>query len=174
MDIDICRAVSIFTHTHTRVCVCSVIQSCPTLCDPLDCSPPGSSVLGISQARILEWLAISFSRGSSQLRDQIRVFCIFCIAGDTLPLSHRGSPIYTHTHTHTHTQLYTDFNLRCTFIHPHFLIHYLLVYSTLYLDLSSSSEEWKEFINSPLPYSLSLIFYKNMHNANSCQKPYLL
>ena len=44
-------------------------QSCLTLCDPMDCSPPGSSVCGISQARILEWVAISFSRGSSQHRD---------------------------------------------------------------------------------------------------------
>ena len=42
-----------------------VAQSCPTLSDPRDCSPPGSSVHGISQARILEWGAISFSRGSS-------------------------------------------------------------------------------------------------------------
>ena len=38
-----------------------VAQSCPTLCDPMDCSPPGSSVHGIFQARILEWVAISFS-----------------------------------------------------------------------------------------------------------------
>ena len=42
-----------------------VVQLCPTLCDPMDCSPPGSSVHGIFQARILEWVAISFSRGSS-------------------------------------------------------------------------------------------------------------
>ena len=42
-----------------------VAQSCPTLCDPMDCSPPGSSVHGILQARILEWVAIPFSRGSS-------------------------------------------------------------------------------------------------------------
>ena len=42
-----------------------VAQSCPTLCDPVDCSPPGSPVHGILQARILEWVAISFSRGSS-------------------------------------------------------------------------------------------------------------
>ena len=42
-----------------------VIQSCPTLCDPVDCSPPGSSVHEILQARILEWGAILFSRGSS-------------------------------------------------------------------------------------------------------------
>ena len=42
-----------------------VAQSCPTLWDPVDCSPPGSSAHGILQARILEWVAISFSRGSS-------------------------------------------------------------------------------------------------------------
>ena len=46
-----------------------VTQSCHTLCDPLVCSPPRSSVYGILQARILEWIAISFSRGSSQPRD---------------------------------------------------------------------------------------------------------
>ena len=46
-----------------------VAQSCPTLCNPIDCSLPGSSVHGIFQARVLEWGAISFSRGSSQLRD---------------------------------------------------------------------------------------------------------
>ena len=43
----------------------SVVQLCLTFCDPMDCSPPGSSVHGISQARILEWAAISSSRGSS-------------------------------------------------------------------------------------------------------------
>ena len=50
-----------------------VAQLCPTLCDPTDCSPPGSSVRGILQARILEWVAISFSRGSSQAREQTQV-----------------------------------------------------------------------------------------------------
>ena len=53
-----------------------VTQSCPTLCYPMDCSPPGSSVHGISQVRILEWVAISFSRGSSQPRDQTQTSCI--------------------------------------------------------------------------------------------------
>ena len=57
----------IYTHTHTHMC--SVIQSCLTLCDPLGCSPPGSSVHGIFQARTLEWVAISFSRGSSWPRN---------------------------------------------------------------------------------------------------------
>ena len=50
-----------------------VAQSCPTLCDPMDCSLPGSSVHGVFQARILEWVAISFSRGSSQPRARTRV-----------------------------------------------------------------------------------------------------
>ena len=53
-----------------------VTQSCPTLCNPTDCSSPGSSVHEIFQARILEWVAISFSRGSSQPRDQTWVSCI--------------------------------------------------------------------------------------------------
>ena len=47
--------------------------SCVQLCDPVDCSPPGSSVHGILQARILEWVAISFSRGSFQPRDRSQV-----------------------------------------------------------------------------------------------------
>ena len=51
---------------------CEVAQSCPTLCDPRDCSLPGSSVHGIFQAIVLEWIAISFSKGSSQPRDRTR------------------------------------------------------------------------------------------------------
>ena len=47
-----------------------VPQACPTVCEPMDCSPPGSSVHWILQARILEWVAISFSRGSSRPRDR--------------------------------------------------------------------------------------------------------
>ena len=54
------------------VCVL-VAQSCPTLCDPTDCSPPGSFIHGIFQARIVEWVAISFSRRSSQPRDRALV-----------------------------------------------------------------------------------------------------
>ena len=50
-----------------------VAQSCLTLCDSVDCRPPGSCIHGISQARILEWVAISFSRGSSRPKDQTRV-----------------------------------------------------------------------------------------------------
>ena len=53
-----------------------VAQLYPILCDPMDCSPPVSSVQGILQARILEWIAIPFSRGSSQPMDQTLVSCI--------------------------------------------------------------------------------------------------
>ena len=57
-----------------EIVIVSVTQSCLTLHDTMDCSLPGSSVHGILQARILEWIAIPFSRGSSQPR-------VFCIAG---------------------------------------------------------------------------------------------
>ena len=50
-----------------------VAQSCPTLCNPVDCSLQDSSLHGILQARILEWVAISFSRGSSQPRERTQV-----------------------------------------------------------------------------------------------------
>ena len=60
--------------------LCLVTQSCPTLCDPMDCNPPGSSVplscLGIHQAGILEWVAMPSSRWSLQPRDQTQVSSI--------------------------------------------------------------------------------------------------
>ena len=59
-------------------------QSCLPLCDPMDCSPPGSSVHGIFQARILEWVAISYSRGSSQPRYWTCISWVFCIGGQFL------------------------------------------------------------------------------------------
>ena len=56
--------------------ISEVAQSCLTICDPMDCSPPGFSVHGSFQARVLEWAVISFSRGSSWFRDQTQVSCI--------------------------------------------------------------------------------------------------
>ena len=76
------------THTHTHCEMYSIVlgaselnkvlvaQSCPTLCDPRDCSLPDFPVHGILQARILAWVAVPFSRGSSQPRDQTQVSCI--------------------------------------------------------------------------------------------------
>ena len=68
-----------------------VAQSCLTLCNPVDCSSPGSSVHGISQARILERAAISYPRESSQSRDGTH---LLYRQVDSLPLSHLGSPTY--------------------------------------------------------------------------------
>ena len=64
----------------------SVVQSCPTLCESMDRNPPGSSVHGILQARILEWVAIPFSRGSFQPRNQTWVSCIASIFFICLPV----------------------------------------------------------------------------------------
>ena len=61
--------------TPSNVCAQS-LQACPTLCNPMDHNPPGSSVPGILQARILEWVATPSSQGSSQLRDPTRVSCL--------------------------------------------------------------------------------------------------
>ena len=71
------QAVSLLLNHWGSPYVCVLVtQSCPTLCDPMDCSLQGSSVHEIFQARILEWVAISFSRRSSQPGDQTRVSCI--------------------------------------------------------------------------------------------------
>ena len=58
--------------------LCLHAQSCLTLCDPIDCSPPGSSVHEIFQTRILEWAAISYYGGSSRPRDEACILCISC------------------------------------------------------------------------------------------------
>ena len=90
--------------THKMYCTklsswkSEVTQSCPTLRDPMDCSLPGSSVHGISQARILECVAISFSRGSSQSRDWTWVFRtagrLFTILShqEKIPVNVKSSP----------------------------------------------------------------------------------
>ena len=86
----------IYTHTYVffqgvRASLCSYhklggrsAQWCSTLCHAVDCGPPGSSVCGILQARILEWVAMPSSRGSSRPRDQTHVFCISCIGRQVL------------------------------------------------------------------------------------------
>ena len=85
------------------VCVCVCVsesecaQSCPILCDPTDSSPPGSSVHRISQERILEWVAISSSRGSSRPRDWTFVFFhLLHWQADSLPLRRLGSSLISY------------------------------------------------------------------------------
>ena len=80
-----------------------VAQSCPTLCDPMDCSLPGSAIHGIFQAGILEWVAISFSRRSSQPRDWTEVsrivgrpFTIWATREALCLIKHNYSLIHDH------------------------------------------------------------------------------
>ena len=75
----VCVCVDVCVCVWICVCVGWVVRSCPTLCNPMDCSPPGSSVNGVFQARIQEWVAIFSSRWSPQTRDQTRIYCGSCI-----------------------------------------------------------------------------------------------
>ena len=80
---------------HSELCMlhAQLLLSCLTLCDPMDCSPPGSSVHGILQARILEWVDVSSSRWSSQPRDRTIVFlCLLHRQVGSLPLVPLGKP----------------------------------------------------------------------------------
>ena len=86
-------------YIHTRYCCCLVAETCLTLCNPVDCSPPSSSVHGISQARILEWVAISSSRGSSPPSDRI------CISWNWI-LYHWATGQTQNAHRHWHTNEY--------------------------------------------------------------------
>ena len=100
----------IHTHTHTHTHSGLVTKSCPTLCHPMDSSQPGSSVHRILQARILEWVAISFSGdlpnpgikpGSPALQ------------GDSLPTEPPGKPIYN---THIYMKFFKSVNKATQFL----------------------------------------------------------
>ena len=111
-----------------------LLQSCPTLCNPGDCSPPDSFVYGILQRRILEWVAIPFSRGSSRPRDRTHISFVSCIGrqdlhhqrhlgkdmyyrekkeesnsgGERLERREHSLPTHSHTHTHRHTYKFRE------------------------------------------------------------------
>ena len=109
-----------------------ITKSCLTLCHPMDCSPLGISLHGISQAWILEWFAISFLRGSSWPRDQTLVSCI---VGGLLHcrwilhwLSHQGSPIWLIIPHKRKNQLWNFFNV---FMYKYFI--WKLANFTLYI-----------------------------------------
>ena len=86
-----------------------VAQSCPTLCDPTDCSPPGSSVNGILKEKILEWVALSFSRGSSSRGMNLSLLHCRQILHH---LSHQGSPI-------SHSVQFSSVAQLCPTFRPH-------------------------------------------------------
>ena len=70
------------------------VQSCPTLCDPIECSPPGSSVHGIFQVRMLEPVAMPSSRGSSQPMDQTHISCVSGHVGALFATEPQGKPLF--------------------------------------------------------------------------------
>ena len=72
----ICNFKSLWRESKYNDVLCLVVLLCPDLCDPMNCSLPGSSVHGILQARILEWVAMPSSRRSSQARDRTQISCI--------------------------------------------------------------------------------------------------
>ena len=80
-------ALSVIYSVLHVCCCCLLAQPCLTHCDPMDCSPPGSSVHGILQARTLEWVAMPSSKGSSQPRSP-------ALLGILYPLSHRQAQEY--------------------------------------------------------------------------------
>ena len=100
---------------HSYPCACmraQSLQSCPTLWDAMDCSPPGSSVHGILQARILEWVARPSSRGSSRSKDLIRISWVSCTGRWVLYLQRPlGSP-------HTLVSCWNSFPPRLIFYLP--------------------------------------------------------
>ena len=83
-------------HVCVHACMLQLLQSCLTFSDPLDYSPPASSVHGVLQARILEWVAMTSSSGSSQPREQTRVSSVSCIAGGFFTLEPPGKPFRAH------------------------------------------------------------------------------
>ena len=83
-------------------------QSCLTLCSPMDYIPPGSSIHGILQARILEWGAMPFSRGSSSPRDRTHISRGSCIAGGFFTTGSLGKPflIFSSVQSLSHVRLF--------------------------------------------------------------------
>ena len=88
---------SFFLLHNLNCCCCLVVQLCLTLCDPVNCNPSGSSVRGILQARILDWVAISSSRGSSWPRDWTHISGVSWIAGRFFTAEPQGKPRYFRT-----------------------------------------------------------------------------
>ena len=92
----ISQSIHIQKHQVLHLCCCCLVaQSCPILCSPMDCSLTGSSVHGIFQVGILDWVAISYFRGSSWLREWTHISCKSpALQAKSLPLSHQASNIF--------------------------------------------------------------------------------
>ena len=160
--------VCVYTHTHTHTHMyeseSEVAQSCPTLCDPMDCSLPGSSVQGIFQAIVLEWIAISFSRGPSQPRDRTQVSRI--VDRHFTVWATRDTYVYVYVYIYIYTQTMTgDFILEG--FHIDIRKNFLYIWSPI-LDTMHS---WKLYHKADhhkgkLWLCLLLSFNKHLLNAH--------
>ena len=103
------------------LCACLVIRSCLTLCNPMDCSPPSSSVHGIFLAKILEWVTISSSRESSRPRDWTHVSWFSCIFCNFFLYSWATGEAFVLI---LYIWLITNFGWLCSFISPVFSLLY--------------------------------------------------
>ena len=102
------------THKGHHACVrAKLLQSCLTLCDPMDCNSPSSSVHGILQARTLQWVAMPASRISFQHRDPTHTFCGSWIAGRFFASGPLGKPKGHHTCNKKHSFI-LDHPFYCT------------------------------------------------------------
>ena len=140
-------------HVHAKS-----LQSCLTVCDPMDCSPPGSSVHGVLQARILEWVALPSSRGYSQPRDRTHVSYVSCIGRQVFyHQCHLGSllsPEETSIHSRNSFELWnrpqTRFLVRICIMHCSSL-HYMDTY--IFQGLYQTLGLQKHIKSKPLFYS---------------------
>ena len=132
-----------FEETCPTLCMCvdaKPLQSCPTLCDPMDYTPPGSSVHGIFQARILKWTLIPSSKGSSQPKDPTHI--ISCIgSGGLYHQLHLGSPTLGTYAQHIYLYMHAMFAIMSAFL--------ILSFWVLGLGLSVYSLHipWQSFSN---------------------------
>ena len=119
-------------------------QSCSRLCDPMDCSPAGSSVHGVLQARILEWVASSFSRGSSQPRDwSIKPGSLILQSG-SLPSEPLRKPCLNHDYN-IYISIYVCV---CVCIHIYIYTYiYLYMYIHIYIYIYMSFNHWSYLLN---------------------------
>ena len=114
-----CSRICVYIHILYMCVLCAeLLQSWLTLCDPMDCSPPGSSDHGILQARIQEWVAMPSSRASSWPRDWTHISYVSCIS--RWVLYHLGkTPLYIFVLYNTHTLILLYQSHICIFIGSH-------------------------------------------------------
>ena len=139
-----------FTHEVKAL----VAQSCLTLCDPMDCSQSRSSVHRFLQARILEWAAISFSRGSSQPKDWTQVSCT---AADSSPSEPPGKPKCSERKA-----------LVISHIHKHMCM-FILFTALVTSDTHSACFTWQDILKmSPYPHTKKLLILFCMYIVYYC------